>query len=78
MEGGATRVWGLESQVSDPHRSDVRAIFSNTMTLPQLACVTTIHGIEIKNYTKRDIYTTINTLLIQVPKIKFVVVENVN
>ena len=36
MEGGATRVWGLQSQ---SHRSDVRAIFSNAMTLPQSACV---------------------------------------
>ena len=26
MEGGATRVWGLESQVSGPHQSDVRAV----------------------------------------------------
>ena len=78
MEGGATT-----SEASGPHRSDVRTIFSNAMTLPKCACViiNTVHGIETKYFAKRDIfvyYTAINSLLIQVFKMLFVVVINVN
>ena len=67
---------GLESQVSGPHRSDVSddaaamRMRNNQYTESKLK---TIHKDNICVY-----YTTNNSLLIQVLKIKFVVVKNVN